>query len=142
MTPDLPVAARTLLKSLDGWSVADPRHATGPYAFGGLSEATNGEGKRKRTTRTEEVDSVLIRAAHVDGRAIVALFVQAGPTSKVTGKRGWTLELAWRGRHHDEHVPRQLTGTQLKAYVGAVDHAAALAAVERTPESKSEEVAA
>jgi hypothetical protein len=45
MTPDLPVAANTLLRQLrehvPAWSVAEPRHATGPLAFGGLSEQTD-----------------------------------------------------------------------------------------------------
>ena len=126
-TPDLPTAANTLLKQLrehaPAWSIAGPRHATGPCAFGGLSEETDGEGKRKRIERIEQVDSVLIRAVHVDGRALVALWMRR------PGKKGWSLDMAWRGRRPDEYAPQRLTATQLKAYVGAADHDAALAAV-------------
>jgi len=127
MTPDLPASARTLLKQLrelvPAWSIDGPRHATGPCAFGGLSEETDGEGKRRRIEIIEQVDSVLVRAHHADGRAIVALWVRR-PTRK-----GWTLDMAWRGRQPDEYAPRPLTATQLKAYVAAPDHAAALAAL-------------
>ena len=133
-TPDLPTAARTLLKQLGelvpAWSINGPRHATGPCAFGGLSEETDGEGKRKRIETIEQVDSVLIRAYHADGRAIAALWVRR-PTRK-----GWVLDMAWRGRAAGEHAPRKLTATQLRAYVAAPDHPAALAAV--TPPNESE----
>jgi hypothetical protein len=132
-TPDLPTAANTLLKQLrelvPAWSIDGPHHATGPCAFGGLSEETDGEGKRRRIEIIEQVDSVLIRARHADGRAIVALWVRR------PSRKGWTLDMAWRGRAAHEHAPRQLTATALKAYVAAPDHAAALAAVTPTTES-------
>lgn len=131
--PDLPTAARTLLKQLDGWSVEGPRHAIGPYVFGGLSEETDGEGKRKRIQTVEQVDSVLVRARHVDGRALVALWMRRPE------RKGWALDMAWRGRRPDEYAPHPLTATQLKAYIAAPDHVAALAAV---TEQKKEEVAA
>jgi len=123
VTPDLPPAARTLLKQLAQWSVEGPTCATGPCTFGGLSQETDGEGKRKRIAIIEQVDSVLIRARHVDGRALVALWVRRPE------RKGWALDMAWRGRHPSEHAPRPLTATQLRAYIGAPDHAAALAAV-------------
>jgi hypothetical protein len=186
MTPDLPAAARTLLKQLGelvpAWSINGPRHATGPCVFGGLSEETDGEGKRKRTQTVEQVDSVLIRAYHADGRALVALWVRrpgfeckprserwkkalyGGRTRKIKGRiyalpslltllperattlfvldligqvgpRSWDLDMAWRGRATGEHAPRKLTATQLRAYVAAPDHAAALAAVTPTTEN-------
>lgn len=132
---DLPAAATTLLKQLrelvPAWSIASPRHATGPCAFGGLSEETDGEGKRKRIAVVEQVDSVLIRACHVDGRAIVALWVRR------PSRKGWTLDMAWRGRAAHEYTPSPLTATQLKAYVAAPDHAAALAAIAPTTESRN-----
>lgn len=184
--PDLPAAARTLLKQLGelvpAWSINGPRHATGPCAFGGLSEETDGEGKRKRTQTVEQVDSVLIRAYHADGRALVALWVRR-PGVKLSSKqlgvkwrrvltlalasrngmpievlcfaatvarwphwvpREWALDMAWRGRTTDEHVPHKLatkTGTasttRLTAYVVAPDHAAALAAVTEPKESEA-----
>jgi hypothetical protein len=136
MTPDLPVAANTLLKQLrehvPAWSVAEPRHATGPLAFGGLSEQTDGEGKRRRIEIIEQVDSVLIRACHVDGRALVALWIRRST------RKGWTLDMAWRGRRPDEYAPQRITATQLKAYVAAPTHAAAIAAVSVTDTDKKE----
>lgn len=134
-TPDLPSAANALLRQLrelvPAWSIDGPRFATGPCAFGGLSEETDGEGKRRRIAVIEQVDSVLVRACHVDGRAIVALWVRR-PT-----KRGWTLDMAWRGRAAHEHTPHRLTATALKAYVAAPDHAAALAAVAPITDSRN-----
>jgi|GEM_PF-6535599 len=127
--PEIPTAARTLLRRLDGWSVTGPLHATGEMEFGGLSETTDGNGKRTRIKRSEVVDSALIRACHVDGRALVALFVRCGPVSKRTGKKGWTLDMAWRGRHPGEHTPKPMTATQLAAYVEAPDARAGLVAV-------------
>ena len=135
MTPNLPTAASALLKQLrdlvPAWSIYGPAHATGPCTFTGLSETEDGEGKRKRVELVEQVDSVLIRAYHVDGRAIVALWVRR------PARKGWTLDMAWRGRDAGEHVPRRLTATQLKAYVAAPDHAAALAAVSTKNESEA-----
>lgn len=135
MTPDLPAAARALLKQLSelvpAWSIFGPRQATGPCTFTGLSETEDGEGKRKRTAVVEQVDSVLIRAYHADGRAIVALWVRR------PARKGWTLDMAWRGRAAGEYAPSPLTATQLKAYVAASDHAAALAAIRPTTESRN-----
>lgn len=120
---DVPATAAALLRQLDDWSIQGPTLASGPCTFTGLSEAEDGNGKRKRVEVIEQVDSVLIRACHVDGRALVALWVHR------PGRRGWTLDLAWRARHPGEHVPRRITATQLKAYVGAPDAATALLAV-------------
>lgn len=111
MTADVPRAATALLAKLEAWSVFE-RAARGPCEFGGLSEETNGEGKRHRVTVVEDVDSYLVRARHVDGRAFVAVWVRR------SGK-GWTLDTAWRGRRRDEHAPKQVTATQLRAYVVA-----------------------
>ncbi len=105
----LPRAASTLLRSLDDWSHRTT-HATGPCTFGALSQATDGDGKRTRLAVVETVDSVLVQARHVDGRALVALWVRR------PGK-GWTLDLAWRGRAPGEHTPAPLTARELAAYV-------------------------
>ena len=117
-TPDAPTAAKTLLRQLaEGWSVAGPTYATGPITVTAYGEP-RGDGTRPKIAVTEVVDSVLVRACHVDGRAVVALWIRR------PGK-GWSLDMAWRGRHPHEHAPRRITATQLRAYVAAPDHAAA-----------------
>lgn len=93
-----PRAATALLKSLADWvptwSVFT-RAANGPCEFGGLSEETNGEGKSHRVVTVENVDSFLIRAVHVDGRAFVALWVhRPGIVLGPTKLRTRLLELA------------------------------------------------
>lgn len=170
--PAIPSAAKTLIKKLEGavhsWSTKIT-HATGPCEFGGLSEETDGEGKRHRVSVTEQVDSCLIQACHVDGRAFVALWVrrpglvmpETAAVKKVRlillllaasglldengsaliglvagqvlwARKGWKLDLAWRGRRlidPEDYTPKEITATQLKDYVEAPDHAAALVAV-------------
>lgn len=106
---------RTLLRQLDGWSTS-ASHATGPCEFGGLSEETDGEGKRHRVSVVEDVDSVLLRAAHADGRAFVALWVRRPGTTPAGRRKGWSMDLAWRGRRPGEFTPKQITATELKAY--------------------------
>ena len=125
MPPEIPAAARTLHRRLieAGWSIAGPRHGSGAWAYSALSETEDGNGKRKRVELVEDVESVLIRACHVDRRAIVAMWVRRPG-------RGWTLDTCWRGRHDAKHAPSSMTATQLRAYVGAPDHRAALAAAE------------
>lgn len=112
----LPTAARSLLRQLEDWSVKTSC-ASGELEFGSLSEETDGEGKRHRVSHVEAVDSVLVRARHLDGRAIVALWVHRHGEETAAGARKWTLDLAWRGRHADELTPKQMTATELKAYV-------------------------
>lgn len=127
-TPDTPAAARTLLARLDGWSHR-LTHAAGSCTFGGLSEQSDGNGKRRRVSTVEQVDSVLVRARHVDGRALVALWIRRPGLTPAGRRKGWTLDLAWRGRAPGEHVPRRITARQLAAYVAAPDPAAALASL-------------
>lgn len=122
MTPDTPAAARMLMRRLDGWSTS-LTHGSGHRTSTGLSETEDGNGKRRRVQVVDAVDSVLIRARHVDGRAFVALWVRRA------ARKGWALDCAWRGRAPHEHTPRPITATQLRAYVAASDAAAALAAV-------------
>ena len=101
-TPDAPTAAKTLLRQLaEGWSVAGPTYATGPITVTAYGEP-RGDGTRPKIAVTEVVDSVLVRACHVDGRAVVALWIRR------PGK-GWSLDMAWRGRHPHEHAPRRIT---------------------------------
>jgi hypothetical protein len=109
--PEIPAAARALVRQLEGWSVEGPTLGTGSWAFGGLSEATDGNGKRKRIEVVEKTEAVLVRARHVDGRALVAIWARRA------SRPGWSLDMAWRGRRPDENTPRQLTATELKAYV-------------------------
>lgn len=111
--PELPPAARTLLRQLDDWST-HVTCASGELEFNALSEDTDGEGKRRRILVLEPVDSVLLRGAHVDGRALVALWIRRAT------RAGWKLDLAWRGRRADEFTPKQITATELKAYVAPV----------------------
>jgi len=98
---ETPRAAGALAKKLEldpAWRVrVIPGH--GGTEFGGLSEDTNGEGKRHRVSEYIEVDSVSVRAQHTDGRALVAVW-----------------------------VPRRLNSRQLNAYAIAGCPADALAA--------------
>jgi hypothetical protein len=106
----LPTAARSLLRKLDGWKTFT-RPAAGQLEFGSLSVDTDGNGKRHRISLVENVDSVLIRARHTDGRALVAVWIRR------ESRKGWTLDMAWRGRRADEYAPRQVTARELAAYV-------------------------
>lgn len=132
-TPEIPSAARALLRQLDGWSVAGPTRTSGPLDFGGLSEDGDDRGRRRRVTVTEVVDSVLIRAHHVDGRVLAAMWVRR------PSRRGWSLDSAVVRRTYpaDGYGPARVTATQLKAYVGAADPAAALAACGLSTESEA-----
>jgi hypothetical protein len=169
--PTIPSAAKTLIKQLEGavpsWSTKIT-HATGPCEFTGYGEY-RGDGTRPQIKVTEQVDSCLIQACHVDGRAFVALWVrrpglvmpETAAVKKVRpillllaasglldengsaliglvagqvlwARKGWKLDLAWRGRRlidPEDYTPKEITATQLKDYVEAPDHAAALVAV-------------
>jgi hypothetical protein len=124
--PETPRAAGALAKKLEldpDWRVrVIPGH--GGTEFGGLSEDTNGEGKRHRVSEYIEVDSVSVRAQHTDGRALVAVWIKRADEQK------WTFDLAFRGRDvaTDEGVPRRLNSRQLNAYAIAGCPADALAA--------------
>jgi hypothetical protein len=106
------------------WRLVRVNHARGHLEFGGLSEDTDGNGKRKRVSLLRSVDSVAVRAMHADGRAIVAVWMRRD------GHKGWSLDMAWRGRHGHELAPRRLSARQLTAYVSAEDPAAALLAAD------------
>ena len=103
-TPALPRATQALIAQLDGWTHTIT-HARGPCTFGGLSEETDGEGKRHRVEVTEDVDSVCLRARHDDGRRLVAVWIK---------RKSWTPDVAFRWPWPWEHgVPLQLTATAL-----------------------------
>lgn len=115
-----PPAARALLAQLTDWSVH--QHAsTGTVEFNGLSEETDGEGKRKRVTSEVPVDSFLVRAAHVDGRAFVAVWLARRDRPTKSGKPSWSLDTCWRGRRFDELAPKPITAKELKVYVALKD---------------------
>lgn len=111
-TPALPRATQTLVAQLgDGWTHTIT-HAHGPATFGGLSQDTDGEGKRHRIEISEDVDSVCLRAHHGgDGRAFVAVWWRR------PGAKSWKLEDAFRRPAGDELALKRVTATELTAYV-------------------------
>lgn len=118
-TPEIPTAAKALLRQLEDWSVQT--HAgVGPCEFGGLSEDTDGEGKRRRVIHVEDVDYFHIVARHVDGRGIAAIWIRRPGTTPAGKRKGWSLDMAWRGKRRDEFTPKQITATEMKAYVAPV----------------------
>lgn len=123
--PDTPKAATALLSRMVGWST-ELKHGAGPVQFGGLSEETDGDGKRHRVSVTETVDMTLVRGMNVDGRAVIAFWIRR------PGGR-WEFDFALRGRHLGEYVPRVLKVRQLTAYVTAPDAHSALRALEPAP---------
>lgn len=122
-TSPVPAAAKTLIKRLPpGWS-HKIMEASGETDFGGLSEETDGEGKRHKVVNIEPVRSYRVSGWHTDGRGFVAVWVNR------VSKGGWTLDICWRARHRDEFTPTQLTAGQLGPYVDAPDPQAAMSAV-------------
>lgn len=119
--PSLPSALTSLQRKLAvGWT----HHVTGPAAgtvtLGGLSVATDGEGKRSRITREVPVTSYALKACHAaTGRAFVAVWMHRLDDVTAKGKPRWSLDIAIRGRHEGEHTPRHLTAQQLAAYAGS-----------------------
>jgi hypothetical protein len=107
---DLPAAARSLLRKLEDWSTV-LHHGSGSLEFGGLSTDTDGNGKRHRVSYFDTVDSVLVRARHADGRALVAVWLRRA------GHKGWKLDMAWRGRMAGELAPKEIKARELTAYV-------------------------
>lgn len=121
-TPETPRAATALLRQVQDWPMVQVNHARGQLEFGGLSETEDGNGKRKRIELIETVDSVVVRAMHADGRAVVALWMRR------IDRGGWSLDMAFRGRLGGELAPKRLSARQLTAFVAAPDPEAALAA--------------
>lgn len=137
-TEELPTAARSLVRRLDatgGWT-ARVVAGEGAGEFGHLSEERNGDGKRHRVIELIAVESLSVRARHTDGRALVAVWIKRADGG------GWKMDLAFRGRHEGEMVPRQITARQVGAYADAASPAAALAAIaELAPKAEREAAA-
>lgn len=119
--PDLPRTAKALVKKLDGWSVR------AVWGTGARTVKTRGlVNNRPGLVETQvAVESVSIRAGHVDTRWFVACWVKVGGDGK------WAFDGAWRRWHgHDwpQGLPVALNATQVRAYVIASDVASAVAA--------------
>ena len=118
--PDaLPVAITSVIAAFaPGWNHAinRTRSAVPRTRLG----APRGDGTRPRETYLEHgVRTFLLVAQHEQaGRGIVALWVAK------RGGGGFTLETCARGRHPGENTPRELSATELKAYVAEDPHAA------------------
>lgn len=137
LTAEMCKPAAGLLKKLAGWPV-DVQRNSYPAEFGGLSVEPNGDGKRSRISVIETVDGVLVRAMHVDTRALIAFWIRRPSAS-------WKFEYALRGRDlaNDHDCPRRINTRQLAAYIAAPDlHSALLAVEELAPKVKGEAVAA
>lgn len=117
----LPSALTSLRRKLAiGWT----SHVTGPTAGelvgGGLSEDTDGAGKRRRITKHVPVTSYALKACHAaTGRAFVAVWAHRHGDLTKAGKPRWSLEIAARGRHEGEHTPQHMTSQQLAAYAAS-----------------------
>jgi hypothetical protein len=111
-----PPAAITTLTSrmAEGWTHHVTGPCTGTIVLGGLSETTDGEGRRHRVEREVSVTSFMLKGCHAaTRRGIVAVWVRQDGTSS------WKLDLAYRGRHEGEHAPQRLDAGQLGAYVSS-----------------------
>lgn len=117
---DMPPAARSLLRKLEGWRT-DMQHRTFQTSFGGLSAEPDGNGKRKRVSVTEMVDGLLLRAMHPDRRAVIVFWIRRPGCS-------WKFDFALRDRHADEYAPKPLNSRELSAYVSVVDRGLEVAA--------------
>jgi hypothetical protein len=104
--PKPPAAITTLTKRLaPGWAhhITGPR--TGTIVLGGLSEATDGEGRRRRVEREVSVTSYMLAGCHhATGRHFRAVWVQQAGTSS------WKLDIAVRGAHRDQPCTGCMTG--------------------------------
>lgn len=141
--PELPRTLRTLILRLaPGWT-ANTTHAHGPCQFSYYGDERS-DGTRPTLTRVEEVDSVLVRLCHHDGRAAVALWVKR-PGDDDKGKpHTYQFDLAWRGRHDadGEGAPQQLTAEQLAAYAASTDLVDYRARLDALAARKAEQAAA
>lgn len=129
-TDQAPAPVSTLLHKLTpGWH----HHVTTGHGHderGGLSDTTDGDGKRHRVVTVVDVDSIALRSRHADGRTVrIVWAVQTGARTPTGRAKAPTFVLAWRGRHPGENAPAQLAATEIPAYMTATSPAAALAAV-------------
>lgn len=125
MSVDMPKPATALLRKLEGWST-EVTPGAGEWTFGGLSEEPGADGKRHRVSVLAPTESVLIRAMHVDRRALIVMWLR-----RVDTGGGWTFDFALRGRDltNDYDGPKRINSRQLAAYVTAPDLRSALRAV-------------
>lgn len=90
-------------------------YGTGEMTFGGLSEETDGDGKRTRVSSVETVESVSVRGCHTGGRSMAAVWVKRiGQNWKYD--MGWT----WTRRASDglpAVIPQRAKSTELSDYV-------------------------
>lgn len=131
---DMPKPATTLVRRLVGWSHDIQCSDSMPVEFGGLSEQPGADGKRRRVSIVETCDAVLVRAKHVDTRALIVFWIRrpGGP---------WKFDFALRGRDltNDHDGPKRINSRQLAAYVAAPGLRTALRAVtELAPKVKTE----
>ena len=117
----LPSALTSLQRKLAvGWTSHVSGPADGVLVAGGLSEATDSEGKRRRIEKEVPVTSYALKACHAaTGRAFVAVWAHRHGDLTKAGKPRWSLEIAARGRHEGEHAPQHLTSQQLAAYAAS-----------------------
>lgn len=128
---DVPAVKALLASCAPGWKGTVTR-AEGTLDTGGLSEETNGDGKRTRVARTLTVESIAVRLQHADGRGVRVLYWRDPAARTPTNKpKGYAFDSAWRGRHGDERVAVVLNAGEVKAYVAALEPDAALEAVEQ-----------
>lgn len=111
----LPIGVSGVVKALGaGWThtITHGEGVVAAQTFG----PPRGDGTRPKLAIDAPCESIALRARHADGRAVAAVWCCR--TDKA--KRSWSMDTAWRGRHlddPDEHAPRELTITELKAYV-------------------------
>lgn len=132
-----PSGATSLARKLGpGWRVFT--HAgTGTCEYGGRSEDTDGNGKTHLISVTEPVESYLVRAHNDDGRAFVAVWLSRTLRPTKSGGKSWSMDMAWRGRHQDEHTPTQLAAGELNAYLEGQSAEDALNAVQHYNEAQA-----
>lgn len=116
-----PRAVKIMVNKLVGWS---------HEVVYGAGEATYKrralvDGKGRLVAEVLPVESVSVRARHVDGRSFFAVWLRKD------GDKSWAFDDAWRTWHarEDHGMPQRLNATQAGAYAGAHDVASALAAV-------------
>lgn len=108
----LPRGVTTLVnKAKDPWTHRIQSVTGVEVELTALSETEDGEGHRRRETRTEVVDSIGVRFSHPSGRAAVALWWRR------EGKASYAFAGAVRGRHANENVPVELNARELGAYL-------------------------
>lgn len=120
---ELPRSAQALVKKLEGWSYKTP------WGTGERIVKIQGLDEHKRPATIEAlitVESVTVRARHIDGRAFIASWVRLEHVGK------WEFDGAWRTWHADERAGLviEISSAEANAYAKAEDLPAALVALE------------